>query len=57
MKCYLLMNTASKRNNTISLKTYENWCPEDDRLYCTCIRVTELCKEALGKIQNTSRNY
>ena len=24
MKCYLLMNTASQRNSTISLKIYEN---------------------------------
>ena len=25
MKCYLLMNTVSKRNSTISLNTYKSW--------------------------------
>ena len=57
MKCYLLMNTTSKRNSTISLKIYENWRPQDDHSCRTCIRVTELCKGALGKIKNTSKNY
>ena len=57
MKCYVLMNAASKRNSTISPKTYENWCPEDDHLWGTCVRVTQSCKGGLGKIKNTSRNY
>ena len=33
MKCYLLMNTTSKRNSTNSLKTYENWCPHDEHSF------------------------
>ena len=57
MKCYDLMNTASKSNSTFSPKTYENWCPQDDHLCRTCVRVAELCKGAFGKIKNTSRNY
>ena len=56
MKCYLLMNTASKRSSTILLKTYENWCPHDEHDCGTCVRITELSKEALGKIKNTSQN-
>ena len=56
MKCYLLMNTASKRNSTISHKTYENWCPHDEHFCQTCVRVTELSKGALGKIKNISTN-
>ena len=55
MKCFLLINTASKRNSTISLKTYENWCPNDDHSGRTCVRVTELNIAALGKIKNTSK--
>ena len=51
------MNTASNRSSTISLKTYKNWCPQDYHLCRTCVRITELCKGALGKIQNISRNY
>ena len=51
------MNTVSKRNSTISLIAYENWCPQDNNLCRTCVRVTELCKESLGKIENTSKNY
>ena len=57
MKCYLLMNTASKRNSTISLIAYENWCPQDDNWCRTCARITQLCKGSLGKIENTSKNY
>ena len=56
MKCYLLMNTASKRSSTILLKTYENWCPHDEHDCGTCVRITELSKEALGKIKKTSQN-
>ena len=57
MKCYLLMNTTFKRNRTISLKIYENWCPHGDHLCRTCAGVTELSKGARGKIKNTSKNY
>ena len=56
MKCYLLTKTASKRNSTISLNSYENWCPHDDHSCRTCVRVTKLNKGALGKIKNTSEN-
>ena len=56
MKCYLLMNTVSQRNSTFSVKTYENWCLHDDNLCRTCVKVTELSKGALGKINNTSKN-
>ena len=56
MKCYLLTNTASKRNSTISLKTYKNWCPHDDYSWGTCARITELSKGALGKMKNTIKN-
>ena len=56
MKCYLLMNTASKRNSTISLKIYGNWYPHDEHFCQTCVRVTELSKGALGKVKNISIN-
>ena len=56
MKCYLLMNTASKRNSTISLKTYENRCPHDDYSCGTRARITEISKGALGKMKNTIKN-
>ena len=55
MECYL--NTASKRNSTISLITYENWCPQDDNSFRLCVRLIVLCKRSLGKIENTSKNY
>ena len=51
------MNTTFKRNSTISLKKYTNWRPQDDHSCRTCVRVAELCKEALGNIKNTSKNY
>ena len=54
MKCYVFMNTAFKRNSTISLNIYKNWCPYDDHLSSTYISVTELRKGALGK--NTSKD-
>ena len=54
MKCYLLMNMASKRNSTISLIMYENWCPNDD--YSCHARIAELSKRALGKTKNTKKN-
>ena len=54
MKCYLLMNMASKRNSTISLKMYENWYPNDD--YSCRARIAELSKGALGKMKNTIKN-
>ena len=54
MKCYLLMNMASKRNSTISLKMYEIWCPNDD--YSCHARIAELSKGALGKTKNTIKN-
>ena len=57
MKCYLLLYTDCKRNNTISLKTYRNWCLQDNHFCCTYVWVIKLCKGALGKIKNTSRNY
>ena len=57
MKCYLLLHTDCKRNNTISLKTYRNWCLQDNHLCRTYVRVIQLCKGTLGKIKNTSRNY
>ena len=50
--CYLLTNTASKRNSTISLKMYEKLCPLDDHSCSTCIRIARLNKEALGKIKD-----
>ena len=56
MQCFLLRNTVSKRSSTISLKTYKNWCPHDDHLRSTCVRVAELIKGTLGKIKNTSKN-
>ena len=58
MKCFLLTNTASKRNIKyhISLKTYENWCPYDNHSYSTCERIAKLNKEVLGKIKTTSKN-
>ena len=56
MKCYLLMNRASKRNSTISLKTYENWCQHDEHSCQTCVKVTEISKGTLGKIKNISIN-
>ena len=54
MKCYLLMNMASKRNSAISLKMYEIWCPNDD--YSCHARIAELSKGALGKTKNTIKN-
>ena len=57
MKCYLLLHAVCKRNSTISLKTYGICCLQDNHLCCTCVRVIQLCKGALGKIKNTSRNY
>ena len=54
MKCYLPMNIASKKNSTISLKMYENWCPNDD--YSCRARIAELNKGALGKMKNTIKN-
>ena len=56
MKCYLLMNTASKRNSTIHKKTYEKLCPNDDHSCSTCVSITKLNKRALGKIKKTSKN-
>ena len=56
MKCYLLMNLASKRNSTSSLKVYEKLCPHDDHSCSTCVRITKLNKRALGKVKNTSKN-
>ena len=56
MKCYLLMNTASKRKSIILLKTYKNWCPHYEHSCRRCLQVTELSKGALGKIKNTSKN-
>ena len=56
MKCYLVMNTAWKRNSTISLKTYEKWCSLDNHSCRMCVRVTELNQGVLGKIRNTSKN-
>ena len=56
MKFYLLMNAASERNSTISLKTYEKLCPHDDHLCSTCVRIIKSNKGALGKIKNTSKN-
>ena len=56
MKCYLLMNTASKRNSTISLKRYEKLCSHDEHQCSTCVSITKLNKRALGKIKNTSKN-
>ena len=57
MKCYLLMNIASKRNSTISIIAYENWCPQDDNWCRTCVRVKKLCKGSWRKIENTSKIY
>ena len=57
MKCYLLLHTACKRNSTISLKAYGNWCLQVNHLCLSCVRVIQLCKGALGKIKNITRDY
>ena len=55
MKCYLLMNLASKRNSTSSLKVYEKLCPHDDHSCSTCVRITKLNKRALGKVRTPAK--